>query len=941
MRSAFNAGPSAAPDGGRMASDSTTNDDRPIPRATYRLQFNAAFGFRDAAALAPYLSRLGVSHVYASPYLRARSGSSHGYDIVDHASLNPELGTAEDFAAMGAAFDAHGLKQILDFVPNHMGVGGADNPWWLDVLEWGANSTYSGWFDIDWQPESPSLDGRVLLPVLGEQYGAVLAAGGLRLVFDAAAGTFAVWAYGSHKMPVRPADYRRILGARHPLLARLGDGFAHLNDWHPHQERRAGELKAELVAAARDPEVAGAIDAAVDRFTGREGDLESWSRLDALIRQQHWRPAHFRVAADEINYRRFFNISDLAGIRMEHEELFDHAHALVFDLVAKGVLDGIRIDHIDGLFDPKDYCLRLRRKAPRPIYLVVEKILAPHERLRSDWGTDGTTGYEFANLVTGLLTSPAGEPALDDFHSTFTGDDTPFASVVEACKRRIIADEMASELAVLARDAARIAVADPRSADFTTNLLRRAIAEVVIAFPVYRTYVDGSAPTATDRRDIDWAFSKARRAEPSLDGSVFDFLYGLATTDVLAEPGFGYSRHEVVRFAMRLQQYCGPVMAKGLEDTAFYRYNRFLAANEVGGHPEHLGVSVAAFHEANLRRARETPHAMLSTSTHDTKRGEDTRARLALLAELAEEWTALVPMWSRLLRAREAGAEQGPPDASDEYAFYQLVIGAWPPELGVDDVAGMTEFRDRLHAAMVKTMREAKRATSWASPDAAYEDAVNAFVGRALDNARTNPFLESARAFVRRLHPLGAQNSLVQTTLKLTLPGVPDIYRGAELWDFSLVDPDNRRPVDFAARERLIGALDPGAPPLGDASAIEDGRAKLALTAALLRLRTANPELFRDGRYEVAATAGDDGEQVIAFLRRHAGNAVLVAVRRFPSRPLPPEVTCAVPPATAGWRDLATGATLEAEAGGLAIGRLLAAHPVAVLSAELEPGGAA
>jgi (1->4)-alpha-D-glucan 1-alpha-D-glucosylmutase len=571
---------------------------RPIPRATYRLQFHKGFGFSDAAALAPYLARLGISHVYASPYLKARPGSTHGYDIVDHGQLNPELGDAAAFDAMAAAFRANGLGQILDFVPNHMGVGGADNPWWLDVLEWGPASEYAGWFDIDWDPDRRYLHEKLLVPFLGDQYGAVLEAGQLVLRFDPQAGDFAIWAYDTHKLPICPLHYARVLGDDHPELERLGDAFSNLPEWRPRIAQRARDLQAELGALARQRnDVRHAIDAAVDRLNGEPGRLATWRCLEALIEDQNWRAAHFRVAADDINYRRFFNINELAGIRVELPELFDHAHRLAFELLRDGVVDGLRIDHVDGLLDPKGYLVRLRDEAPRPFYLVVEKILARHEALREDWPVEGTTGYEFANLVLGLLVDPAGEDGFTRAYVEFTGAHSPFDAIVHDCKIRIMLNEMASELNVLARDAARVARQNPRTADFTRNLLQRALKEVIACFPVYRTYVDGAAePTEADRRDIDWALAHARRNETDLDPSVFDFLHRLLTADLVAQPRSGFSRQGVVRFAMRVQQYSGPVMAKGLEDTAFYRYNRFVALNEVGGNPDAFGVSLAAFH---------------------------------------------------------------------------------------------------------------------------------------------------------------------------------------------------------------------------------------------------------------------------------------------------------------------------------------------------------
>ncbi len=917
------------------------DDGRPIPRATYRLQLNATFGFADAAALAHYLAKLGVSHVYCSPYLKARPGSTHGYDIVDHNALNPELGSETDFAAMTVAFRRNGLGQILDFVPNHMGVGGADNPLWLDVLEWGPDSAFAGWFDIDWDPERGYLQDKVLVPFLGDQYGAVLEAGHLLLKFDAEEGSFAVWAYDTHKLPVCPLQYADILDNAHPALERLGDAFAHLPTLRIHAGRRAGELKAELAAlAGSDAGVAAAIAHAADALNGRPGDLDSFGRLDALIQSQHWRPAHFRVAADDINYRRFFNINDLAGIRMEVPEVFERAHRFVFRLLEENVLDGLRLDHVDGLLDPKAYCLRLREKAPRPLYLVVEKILAPHESLREDWGVDGTTGYEFANLLTGLLVDPAGETGLSAAYEAFAGRGGDFSEIVRACKLRIMDDEMASELIVLARAAGRVARSHPRTADFTNNVLQRALKQIIACFPVYRTYVDQDGASDADRRDIDWAIATARRCDAALDPSVFDFLHELLTADLVAEPRSGFSRVAVMTAAMRVQQYSGPVMAKGLEDTAFYRYNRLLALNEVGGSPERFGVSVATLHGANRDRARRTPHALLSTSTHDTKRGEDARARLAVLSELPEDWAEQVTLWSRMIRAPQASiTEEMPPDRNDEYAFYQLLLAAWPAAFfsgGLDPDAVAT-FRLRIEAAMVKTLREAKLRTTWAAPDEVYEQATLDFVRHALDTARANPFLESFQIFAARIAPLGMRNSLVQTVLKLTVPGVPDIYQGAELWDLSLVDPDNRRPVDFDGRRDALEGVQSRTFEISRLlEDWQDGRIKLRLVAELLRLRGEHPSLFDTGSYEPLDVTGPDAERVCAFVREGDGARIIVAALLFPARGDAAAAIVALPEALAGqrWTSLFDERAVEVAEGELDTADLFAKLPVCVLMAE-------
>jgi (1->4)-alpha-D-glucan 1-alpha-D-glucosylmutase len=901
----------------------------PIPRATYRLQFHKGFGFRDAAALAPYLARLGISHVYASPYLKARPGSMHGYDIIDHGRLNPELGDETAFREMCAAFRDAGLGQVLDFVPNHMGVGGADNAWWLDVLEWGPESEYAGWFDIDWEPDRRYLEGKLLVPFLGDQYGTELETGQLVLRFELQSGSFAVWAYDTHKLPIYPLHYQRVLGDEHPELERVGDAFSGLSDWRPRVAQRARDLQSVLGALAQQrSDVREAVQTAVDRINGEPGRLETWQRLDALIQDQHWRAAHFRVAADDINYRRFFNINELAGLRIELPELFEHAHGLVFELLREGWIDGLRIDHIDGLFDPKLYLCRLRQQAPRPFYLVVEKILARHEALREDWPVEGTTGYEFANLVLGLLVDPSGEEGFTRAYTDFAGQHRPFDQIVYDCKIRIMLNEMASELNVLARDAGRLARQNPRTADFTRNILGRALKEIVACFPVYRTYVDGAAePTEADRRDADWAVAVARRNETEIDPSVFDFLHRLLTTDLVAHPRSGFSRQSVVRLAMRVQQYSGPVMAKGLEDTAFYRYNRFVALNEVGGHPDHFGVTLAAFHRANAQRAERWPQAMLGTSTHDTKRGEDARARLAVLSEMPEEWARQVQTWSRLLRARRGDVEgTAPPDRNDEYLFYQLLLGAWPPELtgsASPDPGQMRSWLERIEGAMIKSLREAKLRSTWTSPDTAYEEAVLEFVRDALEVSRPNAFLGVFMPFQERIARLGIRNSLVQTTLKLTSPGMPDFYQGAELWDLSLVDPDNRRPVDYQMRieelERItpLLELDRAGAMLDMLEHWQDGRIKLAVIATLLAYRRDHLELFEHGRYEPVTATGCKAELICAFTRSCEGDALMVVAARFPSRlEADPdwngtEIPCPPVDGQTPWRDLLCGHLVE------------------------------
>jgi (1->4)-alpha-D-glucan 1-alpha-D-glucosylmutase len=735
------------------------------PRATYRLQFNKSFPFDQAASLAAYLAELGISHVYASPYLQARPDSKHGYDITDHNALNAELGGGQGFERMLASFREHGLEHILDYVPNHMGVGGSDNPIWLDVLEWGRESRYFGWFDIDWHSHAESLSEKLLVPFLGDQYGKELESGKIELKFDPQAGEFSVWLYGTHKLPVAPATYAEIVGQRTLALERLADEFAALPEVRSELHRRAAELKTQLVnLVSKDPASRKGIEEELKAFRGQPGQLATWKKLDHLIRQQHWRPTHFRVAADDINYRRFFNISDLAGIRMELPEVFELTHRLVIRLIREGKLQGLRIDHIDGLFNPKEYLQRLRAAVGSPFYLVVEKILANHEGLRQDWPVEGTTGYDFCAEVTALLVDPAAEQAFTDLYLGFTGEAESFHSIVRRSKIKIMENEMGSELESLAREAVRIAQQNARTIDFTQNILLRALKEIIACFPVYRTYVDGNGRAETDERYIHWAVSQAINNEKEVDASAFEFLESLLTARLAEESGSGFSRHAVLRFAMRAQQFSGPVMAKGLEDTALYRYNRFIALNDVGSMPDQFGLSVHTFHKENQHRAEKWPHTMLGTSTHDVKRGEDARARLAALSLIPDEWAAKVDNWNRILRARRGDVEgNAPPSRNDQYLFFQNLVGTWPAELTPPrplDAKELAGYCERLCAAMTKSLREARVRSNWTSPNTAYEEALSEFIRPARPAQLAGPDFSEGHV-PRRSRLLPRQRALV------------------------------------------------------------------------------------------------------------------------------------------------------------------------------------
>ncbi|CAN5607795.1 malto-oligosyltrehalose synthase [soil metagenome] len=844
------------------------------PRATYRLQFTADFRFADAAALAGYLAELGISHVYASPVFAARPGSTHGYDVTDPNRLNPELGTEADFRAMAAAFRERGLGLILDIVPNHMGVGGAENAFWLSLLEWGAASPHGHRFDIDWQAPHPGLAGKVLVPFLGAPYGEALAGGALALRFDAGEGGFAVWAHDTHKLPVCPRHYADIL--------REGTGLDTLvaaaeKDWdEADPEGATAALKARLAEAARDSGTAAALRDAAGAFAGRAGEAASWGALDGLIARQHWRAAKYTLDRDAINYRRFFTISDLAGVRVELPEVFDATHALVLGLIEDGTIEGIRIDHIDGLRDPKAYTLRLRERMPGPVLLYVEKIVAPGERLPESWRTDGTTGYEVANLLVGLLADPAATEAMSAGYAAFTGQSTPPRDIVHEAKRQVLAGAMAAELEALVERLLGLGAGDRGCGDLGRSALRTGLAEVIAALRVYRTYADADGLPEADRPRLDAALAEARRRAPGLDPGVIDFIGDVLT---LAEAEKRPAEADAVReTAYRTQQLSGPVMAKGLEDAALYRHNRLIALNEVGSEPGRHDLDVGAFHAANAERQAREPLALLTTSTHDTKRGEDARARIAALTADPAGWAERVRDWQAMLT--EGGARVDP---NEEYFFYQLLFGAWPAEWAAGTPPppeALDGLRERVAAAMLKSVREAGVNTRWVFGDTAYEAAVAGLIARALDPS--GRFLQSFAGFAAGLARDGAANGLVQTALKLTMPGVPDIYQGAELWEQSLVDPDNRRAVDFTARAVLLARLRAEGAPVAAAD-WPSGTVKLALIAALLDLRSRKPGLFAQGAYLPLAAEGPEAASLCAFMREAGEDRLLVAVAPHPA----------------------------------------------------------
>jgi (1->4)-alpha-D-glucan 1-alpha-D-glucosylmutase len=856
----------------------------PVPLATYRLQFTADFDFDKAVAIVPYLKALGITHLYASPVMKARKGSTHGYDIVDHSQFNPDLGGEAGFARLSKALKDSDIGLIIDFVPNHVGVHFDDNPWWLDVLEWGPASPHAASFDIDWDQLPYRARGGVLLPILGSSYGEALERGEIALRYDEVEGSFSAWYY-EHRLPIAPERYGEVLrmtvkeaGAaesepgRHLLaLAARYRGLRHPN------RNEAPAFKAELKATAGSAEVTAR---GLEAYRAANDRPAQTLALHHLLERQHYKLGHWRLASSDINYRRFFDVNGLAGLRVEDATTFAATHRLVKQLVADGKLQGIRLDHIDGLRDPAQYCQRLRRivrdaqGAAKPFYTVIEKILCEQERLPRFAGVAGTTGYEWMNVLTQVLVDAKGLEALDETWRQISNHPPRLAPYLMDAKRRVLDTLLTSEFTVLWRLLARIANGHYSSRDFSADSLRQALELYVLHFPVYRTYLTTSAPITHDRKLIDETIEKARRDWFAADEGIFDFLRDALTMDLLKPDRPPHSARRVRRFAWKVQQFTGPLMAKSLEDTAFYRYHRLLALNEVGGNPAAAGLSIRDFHQLMQARTKEWPHGLTATATHDTKRGEDARMRIAALSEIAGEWTGLVARW-KVLNAPHIVLKgtMRAPSATFEYMLYQTLLGAWPS--GEPDA----EFKERIQAYALKAAREGKEETSWLNPNEDYEAGLRDFIARMLDPAQSAEFLESLQALARRTALLGALNSLSQLTLKATLPGVPDFYQGTEFWDLSLVDPDNRRPVDFAARRAALALLgDPDWEEL--ARHWGDGHLKLAWTRRLLRLRTELDDVLTAGDYQPLEVSGPHADHVIAFARRHGRSAAITIVGR-------------------------------------------------------------
>jgi len=857
-----------------------------IPTATYRLQLTANFDFDAARAVVPYLKALGISHVYASPFTKARKGSTHGYDVINHTIINPELGGEAGFERLSETLRQHDLGLIQDFVPNHVGVHFADNPWWLDVLEWGEASPHAASFDIDWEQLPYRARGGVLLPILGSSYGQALEKGEIELRYEADEGSFSAW-YFEHRLPIAPERYGEILhmivkaaaaeenptGKRLLELASRYEGLR-----HPNRQEAPG-FKTAMKQIEGGSEL---IERGLSAYRAGPGRPSETLALHHLLERQHYKLGHWRLASSDINYRRFFDVNSLAGLRVEHAATFNVVHRLLRNLIAEGKLHGLRLDHIDGLQDPAQYFVRLTRlirqaagRRAKSFYVVVEKILAEHETLRNFAGIHGTTGYEALNSITRVLIDGRGLQALDETWRQISNASPALIPVLKTAKRRVLETLLTSEFTVLARLLARIAAGHFSTRDFSADSLRQALELYVLNFPIYRTYLTAAGASDGDRALISDTIEKARAEWFASDEGIFDFIRDVLTMD-LAKPGGGlHSAPRIRRFALKVQQFTGPLMAKSLEDTVFYRMHRLLALNEVGGEPAASALSIDEFHRRLADRARDWPHAMSTTATHDTKRGEDARARLMALTELPGEWTSAVARWKVLNAAHVVTTgDMRAPSATFEYLLYQTMLGAWPIE-GIDDF-----FTERIQAYAVKAAREGKQETSWLNPNQLYEQGVGRFIAKILDRSISGEFIDSMDRLARRIALLGALNSLSQITLKATMPGVPDFYQGTEFWDLAMVDPDNRRPVDFAER---MAALEKIERPNWQAMTHhwQDGRIKLAWIRHLLELRSENPDLFAHGEYQQLEVSGPHRDHVIAFARRHRHHAIISAAARW------------------------------------------------------------
>jgi (1->4)-alpha-D-glucan 1-alpha-D-glucosylmutase len=932
-----------------------------IPRATARLQLHKGFTFNDACQVVPYYAKLGISHIYASPIMTARSGSTHGYDIVDPTRINPEIGGEEGLRKLVACLRASDMGLILDIVPNHMGVG-PENPWWQHVLEWGQASPYARWFDIDWQPADETLHGKVMAPFLGAPYGDVLASGEIKLQFDGKRGKFFV-GYHAHRFPVAPAEYANILHIA--ASERLAPALAVFDEGR----NEAGEISQQnadsgfglLRQIAESSEGMADIDAALKNFLP---DMpHGMELLHQLLERQHYRLAWWRCAADGINWRRFFEVTDLVGVRVEQDDVFEATHALLFRLYIEGLIDGVRIDHVDGLADPGAYCRKLRRRMqaltsqrppelpPTPAYIIVEKILEAGEQLRTNWEIDGTSGYDFMDKVGALMHDPAGEAPLTALWTELTGQTADFSVEVQQARRQLIAINLAGEFEAAARALYALARTDLRTRDYSLGAIRRVFTELLVYFPVYRTYADINGRDELDQLVIDHALEKARHSVERTEVPLLDVIGRWLGGDAPRDAANPRVRALHQRAITRFQQLTPPLVAKSVEDTAFYRYGRLLSRNEVGSNPGQFFLSSQDFHEANRMRAERFPYSMLATATHDHKRGEDVRMRIAVLSEVPDEWRDVVREWITLNAAlrTEIFPESGEPayfapQAADELMLYQMLVGAWPIDLEADDAKGIKPFAERIERWLIKALREAKQVSDWVLPNEKYEAACVKFLHAILLVDPYNVFLSKLVDWVRKLTPAGIVKSLAQTALRMTSPGVPDLYQGTDFWDFSLVDPDNRRPVDYTAREQKLT----GYAAIKNAEGWQQGCLKQQVICNILASLAKEPDLFFAGEYLPLDITGPLANRVIAFARRCHKRVAIVIVTYLPFKlleqsdvPVMPVIGPEVWKNTAvnlaelsgsSWMEMLTGEKTDVADGHIRLSDALRLLPVAILT---------
>jgi len=928
-----------------------------IFRSTARLQLHKDFTFADAERVVPYYASLGISHIYASPVLTARSGSTHGYDIVDPTRISAELGGEEGLRRFVARLREAGMGLIQDIVPNHMGVG-PENPWWQHVLEWGQKSPYARWFDIDWQPADETLQGKVLAPFLGKPYGDALAEGEIRLQFDSTRGKFFI-AYYDHRFPVAPSEYAAILlsiGSERfaPAVAVFENYRGDAAGIVQHNADLGFGLLREL---AGTEEGAAAIDAALEQLS--PASPQGIEALHALLERQHYRLAWWRVAADAINWRRFFEVTDLVGVRVEQDDVFEVTHALVFRLYAEGLIDGVRIDHVDGLADPGGYCRKLRarldalamQRPPElpsmPAYIIVEKILAEGEQLRLDWQVDGTSGYDFMDQVGALLHDKNGEAPLTELWTELTAQSGSFLDEVRQARRQLLTNNLAGEFEAASRALHAVAQTDLRTRDFSLGAIRRVFTELLVYFPVYRTYARSEGRDDIDQEVIEKALADAREHVDRTEIPLLDVISRWLGGDAPRDFKSSRVRYLHQRAITRFQQLTPPLAAKSVEDTAFYRYGRLLSRNEVGSDPGCFSRSAESFHEACRLRLERFPDALLATATHDHKRGEDTRTRIAALSEMPEEWCAAVRRWMRMnapLRSEvppEAGSPACvAPQPADELMLYQMLVGAWPPDLDISDRDGVKVFIDRIEQWQTKALREAKQVSGWMMPNESYEAACRKFLYAVLEPGDGNAFLHDLAGWLQRLMPIGVAKSLVQTVLRMTVPGIPDLYQGTDFWDFSLVDPDNRRPVDYRMREN---ALKDAKGPIDDVRGWPAGYLKQHVIRSCLALRAQYWALFSRGDYLPLRIEGPMTEKAIAFARRHQGRMIVVIAMYLPAGSIEADTPAVsdegwksssvrLPEGTgSSWKDIFTQMETAADSGALKLDDLPGSLPVAVL----------